>query len=138
MWREGRLAPYDSVPAWVGCRRAERRSGPPAHPEQFALAGVSGHVSRLVCVSNRISLPRRGATSGGLAVGVLAALQHTGGVWFGWSGQTPETPAENPEIITRGNMSFATIDLKPAEFDAYYNGFCNGTLWPLFHYFPDR
>ena len=41
-------------------------------------------------------------------------------------------------MVTRGNIRFATIDLKPAEFDAYYNGYCNGTLWPLFHYFPDR
>jgi len=71
-------------------------------------------------------------------VGVLAALHHTGGVWFGWSGETSETPAEEPEVVTRGNIRFATIDLKPAEFDAYYNGYCNGTLWPLFHYFPDR
>src|SRR6185437_1642703 len=95
-------------------------------------------VSRLVCVSNRISLHRRGVTPGGLAVGVLAALQHTGGVWFGWSGQTSEAPSDIPEVLVRGNIRFATIDLKPAEFDAYYNGFCNGTLWPLFHYFPDR
>jgi trehalose 6-phosphate synthase len=71
-------------------------------------------------------------------VGVLAALQHTGGVWFGWSGETSETPANEPAIHTRGNIRFATIDLKPAEFDAYYNGYCNGSLWPLFHYFPDR
>jgi trehalose 6-phosphate synthase len=71
-------------------------------------------------------------------VGVLAALRHTGGVWFGWSGETSEVPAEEPEVLTRGNIRFATIDLKPAEFDAYYNGYCNGTLWPLFHYFPDR
>jgi trehalose 6-phosphate synthase len=71
-------------------------------------------------------------------VGVLAALQHTGGVWFGWSGETSESPPEEPEVVTRGNIRFATIDLKPAEFDAYYNGYCNGTLWPLFHYFPDR
>ncbi len=71
-------------------------------------------------------------------MGVLAALHHTGGVWFGWSGETSETPAEEPEVVTRGNIRFATIDLKPAEFDAYYNGYCNGTLWPLFHYFPDR
>src|SRR5882724_4172458 len=95
-------------------------------------------VERLVCVSNRVSLPRRGATPGGLAVGVLAALRHTGGVWFGWSGETSEVPAEDPEVLTRGNIRFATIDLKPAEFDAFYNGYCNGTLWPLFHYFPDR
>ena len=71
-------------------------------------------------------------------MGVLAALRHTGGVWFGWSGATSEAPAEDPEVMTRGNIRFATIDLNPAEFDAYYNGYCNGTLWPLFHYFPDR
>jgi trehalose 6-phosphate synthase len=83
-------------------------------------------------------VPRRGAAPGGLAVGVLAALQHTGGVWFGWSGETSENPAPDPDIITRGKVRFATIDLKPAEFDGFYNGYCNGTLWPLFHYFPDR
>lgn len=71
-------------------------------------------------------------------MGVLAALHHTGGVWFGWSGETSETPAEEPEVVTRGNIRFATIDLTPADFDGYYNGYCNGTLWPLFHYFPDR
>jgi trehalose 6-phosphate synthase len=69
---------------------------------------------------------------------VLAALQHTGGLWFGWSGETSEEPSPDPEVLVRGNIRFATIDLKPAEFDAYYNGYCNGTLWPLFHYFPDR
>jgi trehalose 6-phosphate synthase len=71
-------------------------------------------------------------------VGVLAALQQTGGLWFGWSGETSETPDKDPEVLTRGNIRFATIDLKPGELDAYYNGYCNGTLWPLFHYFPDR
>lgn len=95
-------------------------------------------MKRLVCVSNRISLPRRGAAPGGLAVGVLSALKHTGGVWFGWSGETSENPSEEPEVVTRGNVRFASIALKPAEFDAYYNGYCNGTLWPLFHYFPER
>jgi len=93
---------------------------------------------RLICVSNRISLPRRGASSGGLAVGLLSALRHTGGTWFGWSGETAEEPASEPEVLSRDNIRFATLDLKPAEFDAYYNGYCNSTLWPLFHYFPER
>jgi trehalose 6-phosphate synthase len=83
-------------------------------------------------------VPRRGTAPGGLAVGVLAALQHTGGVWFGWSGETSENPASEAEIVARGKVRFATIDLEPAEFDGFYNGYCNGTLWPLFHYFPDR
>ena len=83
-------------------------------------------------------MPKRGVTPGGLAVGVLAALQHTGGLWFGWSGETTEHPAEEPATLTRGNIRFATIDLEPGLFDAYYNGYCNGSLWPLFHYFTDR
>jgi trehalose 6-phosphate synthase len=90
---------------------------------------------RLVCVSNRISLPRRGAAPGGLAVGVLSALRHTGGLWFGWSGETSPEAQGTPEILTRENVRFATIDLKPEEYDLYYNGYCNSTLWPLFHYF---
>ena len=95
-------------------------------------------MKRLICVSNRISLPRRGTAPGGLAVGVLAALKHTGGVWFGWSGETSEDPKSEPEVLARDNIRFATIDLKQSEFDRYYNGYCNATLWPLFHYFPDR
>jgi trehalose 6-phosphate synthase len=90
---------------------------------------------RLVCVSNRISLPERGAPPGGLAVGILSALRHTGGVWFGWSGDTTDTPPMKPEVLVRDNIRFATIDLRASEFDAYYNGYANGTLWPLFHYF---
>ena len=44
-------------------------------------------MSRLVAVSNRISIPRKGAAPGGLAVGVLPAMQARGGLWFGWSGE---------------------------------------------------
>jgi trehalose 6-phosphate synthase len=91
---------------------------------------------RLVCVSNRISLPERGAPPGGLAVGILSALRHTGGMWFGWSGETSENPSPKPQVIVRDNIRFATIDLRAPEFEAYYNGYANGTLWPLFHYFP--
>jgi trehalose 6-phosphate synthase len=94
-------------------------------------------VKRLVCVSNRISLPGNGATSGGLAVGLLAAMSHTGGVWFGWSGETSEKPTDEPQVVTDGNIRFATIDLMPAQLEDYYNGYCNGTLWPLFHYNPE-
>lgn len=94
-------------------------------------------MKRLICVSNRICLPGNGASSGGLAVGLLAAMSRTGGVWLGWSGETTEAPAEEPQTVTDGNISYATIDLTPAQLDDYYNGYCNGTLWPLFHYNPE-
>jgi trehalose 6-phosphate synthase len=94
-------------------------------------------MKRLVCVSNRISVPGNGSGAGGLAVGLTAAMSHTGGVWFGWSGEVSETPSEEPQVVTHGNIEYATIDLTAAQVEDYYNGYCNGTLWPLFHYFPD-
>ena len=81
-----------SDPCWHVCRRCDRAS----EPTGFRRRKRS---KRLVCVSNRISLPRRGAAPGGLAVGMLSALRHTGGMWFGWSGETTETPADEPEVL---------------------------------------
>jgi trehalose 6-phosphate synthase len=94
-------------------------------------------VKRLVCVSNRISVPGNGSGAGGLAVGLTAAMSRSGGVWLGWSGEISETPSDNPQVVTHGNIEYATIDLTQAQVEDYYNGYCNGTLWPLFHYFPD-
>ena len=30
------------------------------------------------------------------------------------------------------------VDLSPEDYENYYNGCCNATLWPLFHSMPDR
>ena len=95
-------------------------------------------MQRLVCVSNRVSLPRRSAPAGGLTAGVLAALEQVGGLWFGWSGETREQPRAEPDVVAREHIRFATIDLEPEQFARYYNGYCNGSLWPLFHYFAGR
>lgn len=95
-------------------------------------------MSRLVCVSNRITLPRKTAAPGGLAVGVLAAMREKGGLWFGWSGDLNADPAPQPEVVTRERIDYATIDLTQTQYDRYYRGFCNTTLWPLFHYLTDR
>jgi trehalose 6-phosphate synthase len=95
-------------------------------------------MSRLVAVSNRISLPRKGAAPGGLAVGVLAAMQARGGLWFGWSGDVVDGAPREPRLSIRGGISFATTDLAREDHELYYIGFCNGALWPLFHYFADK
>jgi len=92
-------------------------------------------VSRLVCVSNRITLPRRHAAPGGLAVGVLNALRRTGGLWFGWGGDISDREPGEPHIHIRDGVTYATLDLKRRDFERYYNGYSNGVLWPLFHYF---
>ena len=92
-------------------------------------------MSRLVCVSNRISLPRKSAAPGGLAIGILSALKRTGGLWFGWGGETVDHETGDPDIHIREGVTYATIDLKKDEFELYYNGYANEVLWPLFHYF---
>jgi trehalose 6-phosphate synthase len=94
-------------------------------------------MSRLVAVSNRISVPKRGMAPGGLAVGLLAAMQARRGMWFGWDGETADSPSTEPSITHKDGVTFASIDFDQSEYKDFYLGFCNGTLWPLFHYFVD-
>jgi trehalose 6-phosphate synthase len=91
-------------------------------------------LSRLIAISNRVAAPAGGKSAGGLAVGILAALRQSGGIWFGWGGKTCRGEPGEAALDRRGNISFATIDIDQDDFDGYYNGYCNGTLWPLFHY----
>jgi len=62
-------------------------------------------VSRLIVISNRVTVAdSRPASSGGLAVGVLAALRETGGIWVGFSGETSETPSDHAKRFTAGHI----------------------------------
>jgi trehalose 6-phosphate synthase len=91
--------------------------------------------NRLVIVSNRVAMPQRGAkATGGLTVGILGALRERGGVWFGWDGKLTNHHASDPKLVERDRITYATINLNRKEYEHYYNGFSNGTLWPLFHY----
>jgi len=94
-------------------------------------------MNRLVAVSNRVSLPRRGGAPGGLAVGLLAAMQTRGGLWFGWNGEIADASPESAELVRRNGVTYATLDLSRQEHQDFYLGFSNGILWPVFHYFLD-
>ena len=97
-------------------------------------------MSRLIVVSNRVSIPRGrdSAQAGGLAVALYAALRRYDGIWFGWSGNIVDTSGEGqPNISKVSNVTVVTIDLSTDDYDEYYNGFANRTLWPLFHYRTD-
>ncbi|HET8691707.1 MAG TPA: trehalose-6-phosphate synthase, partial [Steroidobacteraceae bacterium] len=88
--------------------------------------------SRLVAVSNRVGPVKGAATAGGLAVGLVDALNERGGLWFGWSGHTATRTRLRTERAD--GMTLATLDLPAQEFDRYYNGFSNNCLWPLLHF----
>ena len=91
-------------------------------------------MSRLVVVSNRVASPKNPAQAGGLAVALLDALRRSGGVWLGWSGEISEAERRTPELQHHNALTVATLDLTPGDYEDYYNGFANSTLWPLFHY----
>lgn len=93
-------------------------------------------MSRLIVVSNRVSVPRdKGASSmGGLAMALGAMLREGRGVWFGWSGETVEHFTGQPRVEQVGDITVALTDLEPQDVEEYYNGYANKTLWPLFHY----
>ncbi|MCB1487302.1 MAG: alpha,alpha-trehalose-phosphate synthase (UDP-forming) [Bauldia sp.] len=94
-------------------------------------------MSRLIVVSNRVPPPAdKGASAGGLAVALQAALRDRGGLWLGWSGETAESDSESDQIRTRveGNITFSLVDLTKRDQEEYYSGFANRALWPLLHY----
>lgn len=90
---------------------------------------------RLVVVSNRVAVPKRGEpAAGGLAVALRDVMRATRGLWFGWSGETPANPADAARSVKAGGIEHALLDLSPAELRGFYAGFSNATLWPLFHF----
>lgn len=110
----------------------------------------------LIVVSNRLPFVlnkrddgtlERKASAGGLVTAVAPVVIECKGLWIGWSGifgLTPDTkiPEADPEdkAPTAGLLSSQVIPVSIEEnmFERYYNGCCNGTLWPLFHSMPDR
>ncbi len=96
-------------------------------------------MSRLVIVSNRVTVPEPGKTppAGGLAVAVDAALKNRSGIWFGWSGKIDDSPNTKPTVAERDNLTYVVTDLSSADYQEYYNGFANRVLWPILHYRVD-
>jgi trehalose 6-phosphate synthase len=91
-------------------------------------------MSRLIVVSNRVNPPenRNDRSTGGLAVAISAALREYSGFWFGWSGVVADGP-DSVKARKVDDVTVVTVDLDQADYDEYYNGYANGTLWPLFH-----
>jgi trehalose 6-phosphate synthase len=93
-------------------------------------------MGRLVVVSNRVADPRKTA-AGGLAVALGEVLNNSGGLWFGWSGKLVDEPAGSEtqlHVHHAGQVKLATMDLTREDYEAYYVGYSNGVLWPVFHY----
>jgi len=111
-------------------------------------------MARLVVISNRLPISIKSGANGGAyellpsAGGLVSALSsyierrsaedpHFECVWVGWPGGTVEPADEGPlRERMRTEHRAQPVFLTEAEMDSFYHGFCNSTLWPLFHYFP--
>lgn len=66
---------------------------------------------------------------GGLVTALAPMLTKQHGAWVGWPGQPDVTVA--PTVSD--NISLYPVRLDASEVADYYEGFSNGTLWPLYH-----
>lgn len=66
---------------------------------------------------------------GGLVSALTAVLQKRNGLWIGWTGGSDrKTPPPTFE-----GMGLRAIEITPQEYEDFYLGFSNATLWPLYH-----
>jgi trehalose 6-phosphate synthase/phosphatase len=101
---------------------------------------------RLLIVSNRlpVNIDRDGdqfiyhPSVGGLATSLSNLQDKMEMLWLGWSGIRDIDDDHRPILIEalRKEYKCLPIFLSQDVFDKYYDGFSNGCLWPLFHYFP--
>ncbi len=87
----------------------------------------------LVIAANRLPVTRTDdgweASPGGLVRALFPLLRESGGTWIGWTG-VPDDDAEPFEI---DGVQLHPVTLSADDVEAYYEGFSNDTLWPLYH-----
>lgn len=93
--------------------------------------------SNIVIVSNRLPVHRvkEGGKSGwrtspgGLVSALTPILKDRTSTWIGWAGSAGTAP----KPFTHDGIRNIPVRISKNELTAYYDGFSNGTLWPLYH-----
>jgi len=93
----------------------------------------------LVIVANRLPVDRvhqpDGSVSwrrspGGLVTALEPVLRANDGAWIGGAGSAGD---EDVEPFVEDGLSLVPVSLSAQEVEEFYEGFSNGTLWPLYH-----
>jgi trehalose 6-phosphate synthase len=105
--------------------------------EDAGLEKPVGHYG-FVVVANRLPIDRVEEpdeavqwrpSPGGLVTALEPVMRRADGAWVGWSGAAGDAP----EPFDEAGMRLVGVELSDAEVRDYYEGFCNATLWPLYH-----
>ncbi|CQD08169.1 alpha,alpha-trehalose-phosphate synthase (UDP-forming) [Corynebacterium striatum] len=100
---------------------------------------MSGHDNSFVVVANRLPVDLEvqpdgtrtwKASPGGLVTALSPVLEAQQGCWVGWPGVINDAP--EPFTTERGVL-LHPVKLTEADFEGFYEGFSNATLWPLYH-----
>jgi trehalose 6-phosphate synthase len=103
--------------------------------------GTNGELAgrhRFVVVASRLPVDRTESpdgevewrpSPGGLVSALEPVMREAGGVWIGWSGDTGPAPG----AFQVDGLHLVGMGLSADQFRDYYEGFCNATLWPLYH-----
>jgi trehalose 6-phosphate synthase/phosphatase len=76
---------------------------------------------------------------GGLATGLASFCESQQSQWLGWPGiATNKISQQDKQQITNKlkEENYVPVFLSAKDIQNFYEGFCNKTIWPLFHYFP--
>lgn len=103
--------------------------------------------SRLLIASNRlpVSVVKRAKdvhfqpSVGGLATGLSSCGGSHQSRWVGWPGVAKDKISQQDKqkiTSTLKKQNCHCVFLSVKDVQDFYHGFCNKTVWPLFHYFP--
>jgi trehalose 6-phosphate synthase len=99
-------------------------------------AGVGRH--DFVVVASRLPVDRVDGpdgedswrpSPGGLVTALEPIMREADGVWVGWSGDAGPAPG----AFEANGLDLVGVGLSAEQVRDYYEGFCNATLWPLYH-----
>jgi trehalose 6-phosphate synthase/phosphatase len=102
---------------------------------------------RVIIASNRLPVvvQARGAdcvvspATGGLATGLRAFHDRGESVWIGSAGEPPAGHSRRTRVAAALlEQRIVPVNLQRSEYKRYYDGVCNGILWPLLHYQTER
>ncbi|WP_091533049.1 alpha,alpha-trehalose-phosphate synthase (UDP-forming) [Microlunatus soli] len=128
----------DGAPADVGHHHTEADPDTSHDPDTSNGDGDFVGSASFVVVANRLPVDRvtepDGSTDwrtspGGLVSALEPVMKSRDGAWVGWVG----SPDEDVAPFTHDGLEIVPVPLSAAEVRDYYEGFSNGTLWPLYH-----
>jgi trehalose 6-phosphate synthase len=92
----------------------------------------------LIVVANRLPVDENlqpdgtvvwSRSPGGLVSALHPILRERHGTWIGWSGGIDSTPY----VPDTDGIRMRVVPLSEADYEHYYEGYANSTLWPLYH-----